>query len=259
MTVQNVEFFTLALVRVSTLVFLLPFLSTGSVVPITAKIGLSFFLSLIAFPQLPAAGVVIQNSPIFFFMLVIEQVMVGVVIGFTATYLFHFVVIGGHFIARDIGISMGSVSDPIQDETADEFSVLLLLIFSIVFLAKGFHHYFIQVILDSFQFIPIGRFSWDFGPIIKVLGLLSAASFVMGIKLAGPIMITMFATSLGMGLMSRIMPAMNVWIIAVPIKVVVAVVILWETFPLMTLLFDSNFQQVLEGISVILREGAVRG
>lgn len=259
MTVENVEFFALALVRVSTLIFILPFFSVGSVVPTIAKVGLSFFLALIAFPQLPPAGFAIQSSPIFFFTLVIEQIMIGVMIGVTANFLFHFVVMGGHFIARDIGVSMGSVSDPVQDETADEFGVLLLLIFSILFLVKGFHHYFIKIILDSFQYIPIGYFNWDMGQIVKVIGLLSAGALVMGIKLAAPVLITMFLASLGMGLMSRIMPSMNVWIIAVPIKVVLGVVVLWECFPLMATLFDSNFQQVLEGISYLLRHGAVHG
>jgi flagellar biosynthetic protein FliR len=259
MTVENVEFFSLALVRVSTLIFILPFFSIGSIIPNTAKVGVSFFLSLIAFSQLPSAGFVIQSSPIFFFTLVLEQLMIGVIIGVTARFMFHFVVIGGHFIARDIGISMGAVSDPIQDETADEFSVLFLLIFSILFLVKGLHHYFIKVILDSFQFIPIGYFNWEPKQIVQVLCLLSAGALVMGIKLAAPVMITMFLTSLGMGLMSRIMPAMNVWIIAVPIKVVLGVVIMWECFPLMANLFDSNFQQVLEGISYLLRHGSTHG
>lgn len=259
MTVENVEFFALTLVRVSTLIFILPFFSIGSVVPAIAKVGISFFLSIIAFPQLPAAGFLVASSPVFFFMLVIEQVMVGVIIGVTATFLFHFVVMGGHYIARDIGVSMGAVSDPIQDETADEFGVLLLLVFSILFLVKGFHHHFVRVILDSFQYIPIGYFNWNMAQVVKVLGLLSAAALVMGIKLAAPVMITMFAASLGMGLMSRIMPSMNVWIVAVPIKVIVGVFVLWETFPLMAHLFDSNFQQVLEGIAYLLRNGSSHG
>lgn len=259
MTVENVEFFALTLVRVSTLIFILPFFSIGSVVPVIAKIGLSFFISLAVFPMLPPAGFVVQSSPIFFFTLVIEQVMIGVMIGVAAAYLFHFVVMGGHYIARDIGVSMGSVSDPIQDETADEFGVLIMLVLSTVFLAKGLHLYFIKVIMDSFQYIPIGNFNWDMSNAVKVLGLLSATAMVMGIKLAAPVMIVMFLTSLGMALMSRIMPTMNVWIIAVPIKVILGVLVVWECFPLMSMLFESNFQQVLEAISYLLRHGSSHG
>lgn len=259
MTVEAVELFSLALVRIATLVFVLPFLGIGGVIPTQVKAGFAFFLALIAYPQLPHVGFAIANSPIFFFMLVIEQVMVGVIIGFTATYIFHFIVIGSEFMTRDIGLSPGSITDPIRDDAGDEIGVLIVLILSIAFLVRGFHHYFIMVIIDSFQYIPIGRFNWEFLPVARVLCLMSGAALLTGVKLAAPVMITMLLTTLGMGLMSRIMPAMNVWIVAQPLKIVVGVIIIWQVFPLMTMLFDENFLQVQEGISYLLRHGAVSG
>jgi flagellar biosynthetic protein FliR len=259
MTVEKVELFSLALVRILSMIYVMPFLATGSVIPTTAKIGLSFFLALIAYPQLPLAGFVIGNSPIFFVTLVVEQVLIGLIIGFTCTYIFHFVSVGGSLISRDIGISMGGSTDPIQDQPGDEMSVFLLLIFSLVFLVKGYHYYFIQVLMDSFQMIPLGHFNWDFLPIARVFCIMSAAALVTGIKLAAPCMIALMMMTLGMGLTARVMPQMNVWIVAVPLKVVLGVVILWETFPLLTMLFDENFKQVLEGLSYLMRHGAVHG
>ena len=173
--------------------------------------------------------------------------------------MFHFVVIGSEFITRDIGLSPGSISDPIRDEAADEFGVLILLVISIIFLTRGFHHYFIMVIMESFQYIPIGHFNWEFLSVARVLCLMSGAALITGVKLAAPVMIIMLLTTLGMGLMSRIMPAMNVWIVAQPLKIGLGVLIVWETFPLMTMLFDENFRQVQEGISYLLRHGAVSG
>jgi flagellar biosynthesis protein FliR len=259
MSVESIEIFSLVLVRTSAMIFILPFLSISGVIPTTVKAGLSFFIALIAFPMLPPAGFVIQNSPVFFFLLVLEQVMIGLIIGFTATYLFHFVVIGGHIISRDIGISMGGTMDPIQDETGDELGVLLLLIFSIAFLVKGFHHYFIQVILESFQMIPIGHFNWDFLPVVRTLVLLSSLALVTGVKLAAPIIVALLLVSLGMALMARVMPEMNVWVVAVPLKIVLGILILWECFPLMTQLFDWNFEQVQSALVHLLKSGGVHG
>jgi len=258
-SVETVELFSLALVRILSMIYIMPFLASSSVIPNTVKIGLSFFLALIAYPQLPAVGFVIGNSPIFFFILVLEQVIIGLLIGFTCTYIFHFIAVGGFLISRDIGISMGGTSDPIQDESADELTVLLLLIFSLFFLVRGYHYYFIRVLLDSFQYIPLGHFNWDFLPVARVLCLMSAAAIVTGVKLAAPCMIALLMTTLGMALTARVMPQMNVWIVAVPLKVVIGIVILWESFPLMTMLFDDNFKQVLEGISYMLRNGATHG
>jgi flagellar biosynthetic protein FliR len=259
LSVESIELFSLVLVRVSVLVFILPFLSITGVIPTTVKAGLSFFLALAAFPLLPPAGFVIQNSPIFFFILVLEQVMIGLMIGFTATYLFHFVVIGGHIISRDIGISMGGTMDPIQDESGDEIGVLLVLVFSIAFLVKGFHYYFIQVVIESFQYIPIGHFNWEMLPIARTVCLMSGLALVTGVKLAAPVMIALLMMSLGMALMSRVMPEMNVWVVAVPLKIVVGIFIMWQSFPLMSMLFDSNFRQVQEAIAYLLKSGAVHG
>jgi len=259
LSVETIELFALVLVRTSTMVFVLPFLSISSIIPLTVRIGLAFFLALIAFPMLPHTDIVIANSPIFFFMLVIEQLMVGLMIGVTATYMFHFVIIGGHVIARDIGISMGGSTDPIQDETADDVGVLLLLVFSIAFLVRGYHHYFIQVILESFQYIPLGHYNWDMLPVARTMCLLSAGALVTGIKLAAPCMIALFLTTIGMALTARIMPEMNVWIVAVPIKVIVGILILWETFPLMAMLFDENFRQVQGAIAYLLMAGGPHG
>jgi len=72
-------------------------------------------------------------------------------------------------------------------------------------------------------------------------------------------MIALLLTTLGMALTARVMPQMNVWIVAVPIKVIIGVVILWETFPMMTMLFDENFRQVQDAIAYLLKAGGPHG
>ena len=259
MTVESVELFGLALVRIATLVYILPFLGIQGVVPGTVKAGLSFFLAIIIYPQMPAAGFTVGNAPLFFFLLVLEQVMVGLVIGITASFIFHFVGIGGHLMSRDIGISMGGSEEPVTSDTADEVTVLIMLVLSAAFMVKGYHLYFIQVIIDSFRYIPLGHYNFGMLPVARVMCLLSAAALVTGVKLAAPVMVALLATSIGMGLMSRVMPSMNVWIVAVPLKVFLAIWIIWQVFPLMSMLFDSNFRVVQEGIAVLLNSGGIHG
>ncbi len=259
MGVESIELFALALVRTSTMVFVFPLFAIAGVVPLTARIGFAFFLAIVVFPQLPAAGFVIQNSPIFFFTLVIEQVLIGLILGFAATFLFHFVVMAGHYMARDIGISMGGSMDPIQDETADDVTILILLIFSIVFLASGYHHHFVQIMVESFQYIPIGHWNYDFSAVVKVLMVLTAQTFVLSIKMAAPVMVAMIVTAIGMAMTARVMPAMNIWILAVPIKVFFGIFILWESFPLLLHVFNENFDVVLQGLMVLLEQGSRHG
>lgn len=257
--VERIEFFGLTLVRVSTIIFTLPFLSMQSVTPTVVRTVLSFALALMIFPQLPPAPFVIENSVPFFFLLVLEQVMIGLMIGFASTFVFHFVVIGGHLIARDMGIAMGGTVNPIQDQTSDEVAVLISLVLSTMFLVHGNHFYFIRVLFDTFQVIPIGNFSWDMRSPAQIFTVMGAAAFFMGIKLAAPMMITLLVTSLGMALVARVMPQMNVWIVAVPLKVILGSVTLVYVFPLIALLFNQNFEELLRALEMMLRAGGRHG
>ncbi|NLB63046.1 MAG: flagellar biosynthetic protein FliR [Fibrobacter sp.] len=259
MTVESIELFGLVLVRVGTLVFILPFLGIQNATPTVAKAGLSFFIALLVFPMLKPVSFVIHNSTPFFMVLVLEQVMVGLIIGFTFTFMFHFVKMGGYLISRDIGIMMGGTIDPIQEENTAYFGVLVLLILSMVFLMRGNHHYLLKSIFDSFEMIPLGQFSWEWRPMAQVLTLMSASAILTGVKLAGPIMITLLLTSIGMALIARVMPQMNVWIVSIPIKVTLGCLAMWQVFPLMADFFEMNFHEVQEAIKIVMQAGGVSG
>jgi flagellar biosynthetic protein FliR len=253
LAVEKIELFILALIRIATIVFLLPAFSQTSV-PTTVKAAISLLLAILVFPQMPLIGFTIANSPVFFFMIVLEQVFIGLMIGFAASFLWYFIVMGGEWIARDIGLMQGTMN-PFTEFQSDVFSILLTILLVVLFLASGGHYFFIRVLFESFQYIPIGNFVWDTRSFATILILLSASSFVVSFQFAAPVMGALFLCTVSLGLMNRVMPQLQVWILGIPVKVFMGTIVLIYSMPLMVQIFNANFEQLQRALFAILRAG----
>jgi len=253
LAVEKIELFILALIRIATIVFLLPMFSQNSV-PTTVKAAISLLLTILVYPQMPLIGFAIANSPVFFFMIVLEQVFIGIMIGFAASFLWYFVVMGGEWIARDIGLMQGTMN-PFTEFQSDIFSIILTIILIVLFLASGGHYFFIRVLFESFQYIPIGNFVWDTRNFASILILLSCSSFVVAFQFAAPVMGAIFLCTVSLGLMNRVMPQLQVWILGIPVKVFIGVIVLIYSMPLMVQVFNANFEQLQRALFAILRVG----
>jgi len=253
LAVEKIELFILALIRIGTIIFLLPAFSQNSV-PTTVKAAISLLLAILVFPQMPLIGFTIANSPVFFFMIVLEQVFIGLIIGFAASFLWYFIAMGGEWIARDIGLMQGTMN-PFTEFQSDIFSIILTIILIVLFLASGGHYFFIRVLFESFQYIPIGNFVWDTRNFATILILLSASSFVVAFQFAAPVMGALFLCTVSLGLMNRVMPQLQVWILGIPVKVFMGVIVLIYSMPLMVQVFNANFEQLQRALFAILRAG----
>jgi len=253
LAVEKIELFILVLIRIATIVFLLPMFSQNSV-PATVKAAVSLLLAILVYPQMPLVGFAIANSPVFFFMIVLEQVFIGIMIGFAASFLWYFIVMGGEWIARDIGLMQGTMN-PFTEFQSDIFSIILTILLIVIFLASGGHYFFIRVLFESFQYIPIGNFVWDTRNFAAILILLSSSSFVVAFQFAAPVMGSIFLCTVSLGLMNRVMPQLQVWILGIPIKVFIGVLVLIYSMPLMVQIFNANFEQLQRALFAILRAG----
>lgn len=253
LAVEKIELFILALVRISVIIFLLPAF-TMNMVPSTVKAGLSLMLAILVFPQMPLISFTIANSPVFFFMIVLEQVFIGIIIGFAASFLINFVTMGGEYIARDLGLMQGTMN-PFTEFQSNIFSILLTIIMVVIFFASGGHYFFIRVLFESFQYIPMGNFVWDTRSFAEILILLSASAFVVAFQFSAPILGTVLLITITLGLMNRVMPQLQVMMLGIPIKVFAGLMVLMFTMPTMVQLFHANFESLQRALFAILRAG----
>ena len=249
MTSQQITLFLLMFVRVTAILYLLPVFGHKIIQP-RLRIGIAFFLTLILYPLAMA-------NPGFFWMVIME-VAVGVTIGYFTMFIFAAVSFAGSLIDTDMGFAMVSMADPIdEDIMSTATGVLMTIIFTILFLLFNGHYYLLMALQKSFELIPVGRAAFPSEPVMQAA--VNSVTLVMeiGIRLAAPIMVALFITSVALGVIAKTMPQMNIFFVGAPLKIAVGFLTLSAALPGMVKLFEWCVQRMYQDVWALLKIMAV--
>ncbi|HKP98053.1 MAG TPA: flagellar biosynthetic protein FliR [Fibrobacteria bacterium] len=249
-TVAQIELWLLVLIRVSVLVFLTPIFSTDEV-PARVKASVAFFLSLILFPALPHAAVAIPSSLPAYMMLAIKEIYIGAVMGFAGTFVFAGLRFAGSWIDAETGFNMTQIINPVAQEEDTPLGHLLFILFILLLLSTGGYMFYLQAIAESFRLIPLAGAQAASGNMVAVFVQLSTNAFLLGLKVAAPVVTTLFVSSIGLAVIARIMPQMNVWMVGMPMKLALGTLTMIFSLPLMWQAFLKE-QESLQGYWIVL-------
>lgn len=245
-TMAGVEIFILVLVRMVGLFLMSPVFGRQNV-PTYIKLGLSLFLSyMVLSSRFLSAEMEIRN----FFeygILIFREVLIGFVMGYITTLIFSAIWTAGQLIDTQIGFGIVNVIDPqssIQVPMMGNFKNILALL---VFFALNGHHTLIRVIYGSYDLIPLGE-----GAITQELSIviieLFANSFYLALKIALPIIAITFLSEVAFGILVRVIPQMNIFIIGIPIKIFIGLVTMMVFIPIyissLNGIFDEMFSDM---------------
>jgi flagellar biosynthetic protein FliR len=147
---------------------------------------------------------------------------------------------GGSLIGMQIGFGLVNVIDPQSGQEVSVIGTLQFLLAMLFFLAVNGHHIIISSIFDSFKIIPPGGVQFSSSAGEKIIQMI-AASFVIAIKIAAPLMVTLFLTDIALAIIARTIPQMNVFIVGFPLKIGVGFLMLVFTLPLFSLILERLF------------------
>jgi flagellar biosynthesis protein FliR len=246
--------FMLVFIRLTAFFLTAPIFSSRNI-PATYKLGLSFYLALIAYPLVKADGVVQLDW--FYVMLVIKEVLVGLVIGFIGMMLLSAIQMAGSLIDMVMGFSMSNVIDPMTGAQAPlmgNFKFILTMLF--ILTANG-HHLLIQGILSSYQVIPLDRWlsGMGNGNISMFLVQKFSYMFLSGLLLAAPLVSSMFVVDVGLGIAAKTVPQLNIFVVGMPAKLIAGFLILLIIFPgyfyVITRLLENLFSSMAQLINIM--------
>lgn len=258
MSIAQFELFMLVLVRMSGMVFLLPFFKNETVLT-RFKVGFAVIFSIIIFPLVKDTQIPYTPEVGHLVLFVIKELAVGMLIGFACSFLFVFVDLGGEVINRNIGLSMMPVLNPQTGENSTSLTQLIMFLFTIIFLVQNNHFFFVEVMAESFEFIPPLGLDFQAQKLSHMFTYMVSESLVTGMRLAAPILVTTLLSLLGMAFMSRAMPNLNVWMMSVPVKIAVGTVTLIYVLPMMYQLFDKHFSKLQWNILALMKLGGGHG
>ncbi|HBB41798.1 MAG: flagellar biosynthetic protein FliR [Nitrospirae bacterium CG18_big_fil_WC_8_21_14_2_50_70_55] len=244
--------FALVLARVAAVISLTPVLG-GSVVPRPVKVGLSVAIALLLFPRLTAVG-----APANLLALAVGvggEIVVGALIGFVVAALFAGVQLAGQTIAAQMGFAAASQFDPMTHANSMVVGQFQFVLAGLIFFALGGHLRVIEALAASFTRVPLAAAHLGGGALQELFDLTEAV-FVAGLSIAAPVIAAMILTHIGLGILARTLPQMNVFLVAFPLQIAVGLATLGLTLPLLAWWMgrgvnemDGHFVHLLSSLS----------
>ena len=236
------ERFLFVFFRVGALILFVPILGSRQIPPVL-KIGFIFFIAIVTFPLVKDQPLPEPRGVVELAIFLIMDVTIGLAIAYIARLIFAAVQVAGTVVDFQMGFGVVNVIDP-QTETqvsvtAQFHNILAVLIF----LATDAHHFIIQAIVDSFFILNPAKI--NFASITPEYMLyLFSGTFTTAIKIAAPIMAILFFLSVGLGLVARTVPQMNVFIVGFPLQIGVGLLMVGLSISFFSILVQDQMYQL---------------
>src|SRR6202521_4273539 len=216
--------FMLVFARIGAMVMLLPGLGETNI-PVRIKLAIALLLTLIILPLHRAAyHVDIEASMMPLLVLMIHEIVIGIVLGATARVALSALQVAGSVIAQQLGLGFVTAIDPTQGQQGLLIGNFLTLLGVTLLFATDSHHLVIAALNDSYSIFSPG----DLVPSGDVAALATrafAASFKIGMQLSAPFLVFGLVFNVGLGVLARLMPQMQVYFVGVPLSIMVGFLI----------------------------------
>jgi flagellar biosynthetic protein FliR len=224
------------MIRVSAILFTLPFLDARNI-PVLLKAGLALAVSWMMMPQLTITPPQLPSTPLAFGIGIASEVGIGVIIGLAVQLLFVGVQLAGQMAGFQMGFAIANVVDPVSSLQIPMLSQFLYLFSMVLFLSLDLHHHFLMALMEAFERVPLWGASFS-GNLFKLIMNLTADCFVIAVKIGAPVMAALLLASVALGLIARTVPQMQIFIVAMPLKIMLGLAFLGLSIP-----FIVNFLQ----------------
>ena len=232
--VNQVTAFLLIAIRLSG-VFMISPLFSNRAVPARIKIALIVMLSISMLPIVARVKMIQPNSSIQLIVWAIQEVSIGVIIGFVASILFAAVTTAGDLIGMQIGYSMAQIFDPANETDSGVITSFYVILAGLLFLYLDGHHLILSAMTRSFEILPIGKgFNLQGGYTITEL---TANVLVAAIQIASPAIFVVLILNFMFGLITKLSPQMNIYFNAgLVVGPILGIIVLMVTLPLFRVL-----------------------
>lgn len=218
------------LFRIGALISVAPIFGAQSV-PIRIRVALSLAVTMVIAPALPPMPAIDPISSTGFIILM-QQLLIGLTMGFTLRLVFAAFVLAGQLIGQTMGLGFASMVDPQNGVQVPVVSQFYLILVTLLFLALNGHLILIEVLAGSFKSLPIGEHG------ITTQGLWSIVIwggqvFSGAVLVSLPAMTALLVVNVAFGVMTRAAPQLNIFSIGFPVMIFLGLVIMLMTLPVL--------------------------
>ena len=215
-------------VRLGAMMLATPVLG-ARMIPVRIRIISALLMAWMLFPMLPEVPAVDPLSPAGL-LITVQQVLIGVSMGFILQMVFGAVVMAGQNIAMSMGLGFASAVDPQNGVQVPVLSQFYMVVTTLVFLALDGHLVIIETLVQSFYLLPVGSTAVSADFVWQVVAW-GSYMFVGGVLMAVPVMVALLLVNLSFGVMTRAAPQLNIFAVGFPVTLLAGFVLLLFSLP----------------------------
>lgn len=216
--------FMLVFARVGAMVMLMPGLGEENI-PMRIKLSIALMLTLILLPLHRAAYHIDMTSLSALLVLMLHEIVIGIILGATARVTLSALQVAGSVIAQQMGLGFVTSVDPTQGQQGVLVGNFLTMLGVTMLFATDSHYLVIAALSDSYKIFSPGE-SMMTGDVASLATQAFAAAFKIGLQLSAPFLVFGLVFNIGLGVLARLMPQMQVYFVGVPLAILAGFLIL---------------------------------
>ena len=233
--------FLLILLRVGGIVFTMP-LFGDRLVPVQVKIGLALFLALLLLGVVPVDPAVFPVQPLALVVLAFKELLLGIMAGFVFRVLFGTLAAAGQLIGFQMGFGIANVTYPGFEFQGSVVSAFFNTLGVLLFFAVDAHYLFLRMLQRSFELIPVSQ-GIHLGAGVQTLCIeLIRTFFRLTIEIALPTTFMLLAVSMTLGIVARLTPQLNIFVLSFPLTIQVGLLMLLLGLPPVALVIADSMK-----------------
>jgi len=249
-SVTTVQHMLICLSRVAAILASMPVFGTN-MVPGRIKVTLAVMLTLLVYPVVATKINLVDFSTVSMGLLMANEVILGVMLGFISRLIFTAVEFGGTVVGYQMGFAAANVYDPQNQRQVSLMSQFQNVFAILVFLAIDGHHIFLRTMVSSYELLPPGLLDLS-GPAVPYIVELMGHMLILAVRFSAPVLAVLLLSGLILGIMSRVFPQMNVFLLSFPINIGLSFIITGLTMSVVVSLLQAEFAMLPERFWLLL-------
>lgn len=248
----KIEVFIFILIRISSLFIISPLFGRRSL-PTIFKIGFSLMVAVILVNVVSIPADVNLNGMYEFTIVALREFMIGVILGYVSFLIFSAIYLAGQLIDTQIGFGIVSVIDPVSNIQVPITANFYYTLAMVIFLTINGHHMLIEALVNSYNLLPIGTAVLNNNMIPQLIKLMGYM-FIIGFKISAPVIAAVLVCDVALGILSRTMPQMNIFMVGLPLKIILGLVVMMITIPAFIMILGFMIDTINEQTMTVMKE-----
>ncbi len=248
---EQTDIYLLIVVRLLGFFVVMPIFG-GANIPTITKIGFSVIVAGIILSTQTVGPIVYNDNIIAYILLVMKEIFVGLILGFTVYMVFSTLYLAGQLVDFQIGFSMVNVFDPVSQMQVPVTGNLYYFLVSALLVLTNSHYTIFRALFYSYKVVPIGGSTLLSNKVFETVLIIISSYFVIAFKIALPIIGSILILDTALGLMTRTAPQVNIFSVGMGLKLLVGLTILFTTTDTLIPISDYIFNDVYKNLINII-------